>query len=393
MQGSIQPRSSPMRSALAVVVIGLLVVVKPTSPAAPVYDGVLRDEGDGLTSAYMVPYSNDNHAVTLEKLPDGTLVAAWFGGKDEEASGTAIVVSRLVNGSKQWTNTTIVAQRNGYANGNPLLFFDSGTGTLHLWHTQVKAEAGEEEAEIYRLKSHDAGSSWSDEGKYFDDSGIYLRNRIVRRSDGKLLWPFYSTGKRSNGKSPAFAWSRGSTVPSKGEGWTMKFMAESDIGAELEQPTCWRQPHDMDTIECYFRDCGGKSIYAAASQDDGEHFSKPKPTSLPNPNSGIEAYPLKSGSIVLIYNPTTRKDGEPKNRNPLSAGLSMDDGKTWVKRDLQNGPTGTPPAGNPGDDQFSYPTVLQGYDGIIHVMYTYAPKNQRRTIKYVRFEESWITKK
>ena len=133
-----------MRCALAVVVIGLLVVVKPTSPAAPVYDGVLRDEGDGLTSAYMVPYSNDNHAVTLEKLPDGTLVAAWFGGKDEEASGTAIVVSRLVNGSKQWTNTTIVAQRNGYANGNPLLFFDSGTGTLHLWHTQVKAEAGEE---------------------------------------------------------------------------------------------------------------------------------------------------------------------------------------------------------------------------------------------------------
>ena len=106
MQGSIQPRSGPMRCALAVVVIGLLVVVKPTSPAAPVYDGVLRDEGDGLTSAYMVPYSDDNHAVTLEQLPDGTLVAAWFGGQDE-ASGTAIVVSRLVNGSKRWTNTTV----------------------------------------------------------------------------------------------------------------------------------------------------------------------------------------------------------------------------------------------------------------------------------------------
>ena len=79
----------------------------------PAYDGRIRDQGDGLFSAYMVPYSHDNHAVTLEQLPDGSLVAAWFGGADEEASGTAIVVSRLVNGSGVWTNTTIVAQALG----------------------------------------------------------------------------------------------------------------------------------------------------------------------------------------------------------------------------------------------------------------------------------------
>ena len=115
--------------------------------ASPVvYDGKIRDEGNGLSSAYMIPVClGDNHAVTLEQLPDGSLVAAWFGGESEKASGVAIAVSRLANGSDTWTNRTIVAQRDGYANGNPLLFFDSTTGTLHLWHTQVKADAYFEE--------------------------------------------------------------------------------------------------------------------------------------------------------------------------------------------------------------------------------------------------------
>lgn len=359
---------------------------------APVYDGQVRDEGGGLSSAYMVPYSSDNHAASLELLPDGSLIAAWFGGPHEKSSGTSIVVSRLSSGTSQWTNTSIVAQREGYANGNPLLFFDSTTNTLHLWHTQVKAEAGESEAEVYRLKSHDGGRTWTDEGKYFDFNGIYLRNRIIRRKDGTLLWPLYSTGyKGVNGKTPAFAWSDGKSVPTNGKAWTIKVMDEKHfVGEELEQPTCWRQPHGTNTIECYFRDCGAKSIYAAESKDEGKSFSKPKPTKLPNPNSGIEGFPLKDGSIVLIYNPTTRPDGAPKNRDPLSAGISTDDGKTWVKRDLQNGPTGTPPT---GEDQFSYPTVLQDAEGLIHAMYTYFPSGQQRTIKYVRFDKGWITGK
>ena len=70
-----------------------------------------------------------------------------------------------------------------------------------------------------------------------------------------------------NGKTPAFAWSKGTSVPTKGDGWTIHVMDEKEIGDELEQPTCWRQPHDKHTIECYFRDCAGKSIYAAESKD------------------------------------------------------------------------------------------------------------------------------
>jgi predicted neuraminidase len=369
--------------------------------AQVVYDGKIRDEGNGLMSAYMIPVSNDNHAATLEQLPDGSLVAAWFGGESEEASNVAIAVSRLTNGSDAWTNRTIVAQRDGYANGNPLLFFDATTSTLHLWHTQVKAGAGEGDAKIYRLKSTDGGVTWSDEGQYFDKEGIYIRNRIIRRKDGTLLWPYYTTESSAahnigptrpqHSRAPVFAWSKSNSVPTSGSGWSTKIMNEGD--ATLEQPTCWRQPRDESTIECYFRDHGdAKWIYAAESKNEGESFSVPKPTKLPNPDSGIEGFPLQGANVVLLFNPTTKTD-KSRGRDPLAVGISTDDGKTWKQRDVQNGPTGVPSL---GDNQFSYPTVLQTSDGMIHAMYTYAPDHQEtqpRTIKYVRFTESWVMQK
>jgi len=90
---------------------------------------------------------------------------------------------------------------------------------------------------------------------------------------------------------------------------------------------------------------------------------------------------------VLVFNPTV-KTATSRGRDPLAAGVSEDDGKTWKQRNVQNGPTGTPSS---GDDQFSYPSVLQTSDGMIHAMYTYGPAHQQRTIKYVRFTEGWVT--
>jgi len=161
----------------------------------PIYDGRIRIEGDGLLAAYMAvpPGGTDNHAATLAQLPDGTLVSAWFSGDHEEASNLAIAVSRLEAGTQQWTNATLLAQKEGYASQNPLLFHDNTTGILHLFHTRAKADSGESAAEIYRMTSTDGGVSWSDTKKYLDNSGVFTRNAIIRRKDDTLLWPFYST--------------------------------------------------------------------------------------------------------------------------------------------------------------------------------------------------------
>jgi hypothetical protein len=52
----------------------------------------------------------------------------------------AIVVSRLPNGTDQWTSPIVVSQRKGYSNQNPVLFYDNQTNILYLFHTQQDAK-------------------------------------------------------------------------------------------------------------------------------------------------------------------------------------------------------------------------------------------------------------
>ena len=81
----------------------------------------------------------------------------------------------------------------------------------------------------------------------------------------------------------------------------------------------------------------------------------PRATSLPNPNSGIDATGLKDGRIVLIYNHTER------GRTPLNAAVSRDGGITWNMFEILESTPG----------EFSYPAVIQASTGDIHVTYTW----------------------
>ena len=84
----------------------------------------------------MVPPYETNHASFIELLPNGDLLLSWFSGKKEGYSGVAIVLSRLKNGSDQWTNAAVVAKRDGYSNQNPVLFYDSQGKMVHLYYAQ-----------------------------------------------------------------------------------------------------------------------------------------------------------------------------------------------------------------------------------------------------------------
>ena len=95
--------------------------------------------GDGSYLAYLPPPAAANHAATIEQLPDSGLILAWFSGVKEEASGCAIALSRLLPGTTQWTTPVIVAERAGYSNQNPLLFYDKATNITHLYFSQVSA--------------------------------------------------------------------------------------------------------------------------------------------------------------------------------------------------------------------------------------------------------------
>jgi predicted neuraminidase len=86
-------------------------------------------------------------------------------------------------------------------------------------------------------------------------------------------------------------------------------------------------------------------------------------TSLPNPDSGIDAVALHDGRVVLAYNPSQGA------RTPLWLAVSSD-GRAW--RDalvLVDAP-----------GEYSYPAIIQTEDGSLHVTYTW----NRRRIRHIR---------
>ena len=102
-------------------------------------------------------------------------------------------------------------------------------------------------------------------------------------------------------------------------------------------------------------------------------------TSLPNPNSGIDAVSLKDGRQLLVYNPTGKNWGD---RVPLSIGIS-DDGKKWDRiLDLEPLSATTDKEG----EEYSYPTMIQAADGLVYIVYTW----NRKTLKYVVLDPTKI---
>jgi predicted neuraminidase len=163
-------------------------------------------------------------------------------------------------------------------------------------------------------------------------------------------------------------------------GWRVHMERSTDLGktwAKIEplgdgkeigviQPTILS--HEAGRLQILCRSRQGK-IAESWSDDGGKTWSQMTLTSLPNPNSGIDAVTLRDGRHLLVYNPTTpppNRWGGP--RSPLSVAVSPD-GKTWkAALVLENQP-----------GEYSYPAVIQTADGRVHVTYTW----QRRKVKHV----------
>jgi predicted neuraminidase len=103
-------------------------------------------------------------------------------------------------------------------------------------------------------------------------------------------------------------------------------------------------------------------VAACWSADGGDSWGPMAATSLPNPDSGIDAAALRDGRAVLVHNPSRVA------RTPLSLAVSAD-GDAW--RDslvLEDAP-----------GEYSYPAVIQAAGGKLHITYTW----NRRRIRHV----------
>ena len=106
------------------------------------------------------------------------------------------------------------------------------------------------------------------------------------------------------------------------------------------------------------------------SFDRGMTWSPAKLTEFKNPDAAISLRALRNGNLILAWN------NQERGRSPLHIARSTDGGNTWSNPLMLES--------NPGE--YSYPSVFQSSDGLIHVVYTY----RRYSIKHVVLNEDWL---
>ncbi len=285
------------------------------------------------------------------------MVAAWFGGSMESADDVEIYLSHHVGG--KWSEPVSVAngiQYEGkrYACWNPVLFRMPEGGPLVLFY-KVGASPSSWWGE-YKL-SYDGGYTWSDAVRLPEGILGPIKNKPFMTSDGRLICPS-STEESPNG------------------GWHVHFEVTNDICRSWAKSENVEDPDNVNAIQPCILDHGDGILQSLArslkgeivtswSCDNGRNWGTFAPLGLPNPNSGIDAVTLKNGLHVLVYNNAEKPAGKwSGNRNPMNLAVSVDGTKWYDVVELDR-------LDKDDKSELSYPAVVQGDDGLIHITYTY----------------------
>jgi predicted neuraminidase len=372
---------------------------------ASLMDGKLRPHASdaGRIDALLPSPKIQNHAANLAFLPDGSLACVWFGGTMEGMGDISIWLSTLPKGSTEWGTPRQLSDDSLRSEQNPILF-TAPDGRLWLFHTSQPG--GRQEAcEIMARISSDGGKTFAAPCRIGDFTGIFVRQPPLIGPQGEWLLPGFhciaAEGERWSGAQDLAVMLISRDM---GESWQAAPVPDS-LGAVHMNPL----PAKMGVMPAFYRDRFAQNLRRSLSQDGGLTWSAPEPTVLPNNNSSIQAIRLRDGRIAIVLNPVNAQMSSDRRaslydeieaegdtatdagtggaiwgvpRAPLSLMISDDEGDSFAfRRDLDMGP-GTCLSNNSQDAvnrEFSYPSIIEGPDGRLHIAYTY----HRRAIRYV----------
>jgi predicted neuraminidase len=361
----------------------------------------------GLSARFIPTPCVQNHAAFLHMLPGGELGCVWFGGTQEGVPDISVHFSRFVNGC--WTEAQKLSDDPARSEQNPLLFTTPDGALWLLWTAQV---SGHQDTAIVRRRiSTDGGRSWGPIETMLDRPGVFIRQPIVVTKTGDWLLPGWLCPTPAAG-----AW--------RGDDDTALVLISSDQGRSWDavdvpgSTGCVHMNilalHD-GTLLALYRSRWADRIHAARSAN-GRDWSAPQPTDLPNNNSSIQATVLANGHIALAYNYSSAEQATGRRlslyddiggelpaqapagartafwgapRAPMTIAISGDGGRSWpYRRDVETG-DGYCLTNNSKERlnrELSYPSILQGPDGALHVAYTHF----RQAIRHVTVTEAWV---
>ncbi|MFC1635620.1 exo-alpha-sialidase [Planctomycetota bacterium] len=251
---------------------------------------------------------------------------------------------------------------------------DVARGIVDRWAEDLLAKArGENMMRGGQLYDGKGGSTSKKMGyPYFRRVGWQTRNKATIVDNRRIIVPFYSDG---------FSFSLMAITDDGGKTWQFSepLVGAGNIQASIVEKT-------DGTLVAYMRDNGPPPmrLHISTSKDKGLAWSLVKDSDLPNPGSAVDVVRLQNGHWALACNDTER------GRHSLAVMISTDEGQTWefkrhIERDMRDMGIATSGA---------YPSLIQGRDGTLHVVYSYHHKDRKggpnKTIKYFRFNEAWV---
>ncbi|HEV7381021.1 MAG TPA: exo-alpha-sialidase [Dyadobacter sp.] len=351
------------------------------------------------------PQSQHVHGSSLVNLPNGDMLIAWFQGSGErKEDDVKIMGARLKKGQKAWSAPFLMADTPHLPDCNPVLFLNK-SGKLFLVWIAVQANLWEQSILRFRtsvdytkdgapvwnwqdniLLKPDASFAeevaakfkqlpesnvgWAGYAPKYDEMIVEAAKDPSKRSigwmtrikplilpDGKIILPLYSDGYNLSmmaiSKDDGTSWLPG--LPLVGRGPIQPAVVARKNG----------------NLVAYMRDSGDgpTRVHTSESTDDGESWTPGKKTDIPN-TASVELLVLKDGRWAFLGNDID--DGRYK----INLLLSDDEGKTWKSKVVLEDDT-TKKGG------FSYPSLIQAIDGLIHLSYSHHPEKGKKSIKYV----------
>lgn len=382
-------------------------------------DGVVRSSAEpGRREALLPAPQVQNHAANLAVLPDGAPACVWFAGTQEGVPDISVWFSRLDD--DVWSAPVQLSDDPARSEQNPVLYVhDSGEVWL-LWTSQ---HAGNQDtARVLRRISGDGGRSWGDIHVLLPETaegGVFVRQPLQRLPGGRLLLPIFHCvrvpGRRWVGDRD---YSSVMISDDGGDSWREVVVPDStgcvhmNIGRLTD-----------GTLVALYRSRWADFVYRSVSTDDGDTWSVPTPTELPNNNSSIQFVVLPDDRMALVFNESSADDATERRaslydeidddgladspvvrsekpeegderaafwgapRAPMTLALSEDGGRTWpVRRNIEVG-DGYCLSNNSRDGlnrEYSYPTITATGD-TLHIAFT----RFRQAIEYVEVSLPW----
>lgn len=265
------------------------------------------------------------HAASVEALPNGDLIAVWYGGSREGHSDVSIQMGRFDSGSATWSKETSLVSLSATQRaqkrftkklGNPVIFLD---GNEKLWVFYVSVSVGGwSGASANFVVSDDLGETFSPPQKVigapFFNMCVQLKTRPFLYGDGSIGLPVHHE----------MGLNFCSILRLNDEGRVLAKVRMTDGKKTMQPLVLTMDANHAAAAMRYHSSDPPKVVQLSTTDDGGKSWSAPIPTNIPNADSAIGGITLSNGSLLIAAN-----DSE-STRNRLSLLTSNDGGVHWT---------------------------------------------------------------